>query len=194
MNINKPDSSAEASGAPAQSSDENRRSFLVSFSAVCVGAVATLVPAAVSAVSFLNPLTRRGDDSLNLRVTTLDALADGGAPMRFPVVMSRTDAWCRLPEEPVGAVYLRRVGDEVTAHNAICPHLGCFVEFRNGSERFECPCHDSKFETDGSRIDPEKCPSPRDLDALEVVVEENGEVWVRFENFRANSPEKIAEV
>ena len=42
---------------------------------------------------------------------------------------------------------------------------------------------------DGTIADP-KSPSPRAMDELEAEVR-NGEVWVRFQNFRKGSPEKI---
>ena len=184
---------AAPSSAHGSPHGDDRRNFLSAAMAFCVGALATLVPAVVGVFAFLDPLRRTGDDARRLRITTLDALPDDGVPRRFPVQATRTDAWSQLPSEPIGAVYLRRMGDEVTAHNAVCPHAGCFVEFRDSPDIYQCPCHDSRFEPDGARIDPETCPAPRDLDSLAVDVDDNGEVWVEFENFRAGTQEKMEE-
>ena len=51
-----------------------------------------------------------------------------------------------------------------------------------------------KTTPDGKRIDPEHCPSPRDLDPLAVELREQGgtvEVWIKFETFLAGSPHRI---
>lgn len=186
----KPDTPPQASEVTA---DEGRRGFLASLAAIAVGAAATLIPTAAGLFAFLNPLGKSGGDALRLQITSLDALPDDGMPRRFSVVTARTDAWSQLPAEPIGAVYLRRVGEDVTAHSAICPHAGCFVEFRDGDSLYQCPCHDSQFEADGSRIRPEECPAPRGLDSLAVEVDDSGAVWVRYETFRAGTAEKIAE-
>jgi glycine/D-amino acid oxidase-like deaminating enzyme/nitrite reductase/ring-hydroxylating ferredoxin subunit len=46
------------------------------------------------------------------------------------------------------AVY-KDEGNNVHAFSAVCPHLGCIVQW-NGEERsFDCPCHGSRFTKDG---------------------------------------------
>ena len=47
---------------------------------------------------------------------------------------------------------------QVTAFTAACPHLGCAVEFNAANDRFECPCHLSKFAISGDVIGG---PAPR---------------------------------
>ncbi len=47
--------------------------------------------------------------------------------------------------------------------SAICPHEGCEVVWEQNTNRFSCPCHESYFAADGSRI---SGPSPRGLDPL----------------------------
>jgi menaquinol-cytochrome c reductase iron-sulfur subunit len=94
-------------------------------------------------------------------------------------------------------VYLRRTSETETpqAVTAVCPHLGCFVDFNTNKNIYQCPCHDSSFEADGQRINPKQCPAPRDLDALEVELRGEGqnEVWVKFQKFHSGKTEKIAE-
>lgn len=42
-----------------------------------------------------------------------------------------------------------------------CPHAGCEVDYKEGQEEFECPCHGSKFDMDGNVI---SGPSEENLD------------------------------
>jgi menaquinol-cytochrome c reductase iron-sulfur subunit len=73
--------------------------------------------------------------------------------------------------------------------NTVCPHLGCSVGYNAANQGYFCPCHRSSFALDGAIADP-KSPSPRGMDELEAVVRD-GDVWVRFQNFRKGSPDKI---
>jgi glycine/D-amino acid oxidase-like deaminating enzyme/nitrite reductase/ring-hydroxylating ferredoxin subunit len=47
------------------------------------------------------------------------------------------------------AVY-RDIENHLHAFNAICPHLGCVVQWNGDEKTFDCPCHGSRFSTDGS--------------------------------------------
>lgn len=58
----------------------------------------------------------------------------------------------------------------------VCTHLGCLYKFEPSRERFECPCHGSKFHLDGTKILQEG-PAPRGLDRFIVELkDENGSV------------------
>jgi Rieske Fe-S protein len=172
-----------------------RRGFLVQAGAVVIGGIVGLFPFLTGLAVFLDPLKRKSKAGEFIKVATLDDVPTDGTPRPFSVMSDRTDAWNHYPNEPVGAVYLRRTsdGEKPQAVTATCPHLGCFVDFNVAKGNFHCPCHDSSFQSDGARINPESCPSPRDLDALEVEVRDNNEVWVKFEKFVGGKEEKIAE-
>ena len=42
------------------------------------------------------------------------------------------------------AVYKNEAG-KIEAYTAICPHLGCVVQWNHGEKTFDCPCHGSRF-------------------------------------------------
>lgn len=174
---------------------EPRRGFLAKATAVVLGALALIVPTVVGVVTALNPLRLKGQAGAFFRVATLEALPEDGAPRKFPIIADRKDAWTLFPNEPIGSVWLRRVGaKKVVAMCVICPHAGCFIGYDTKTNQFLCPCHMAYFDLDGKRIDPASSPSPRDMDSLdEVEIRKGNEVWVKFQNFRTGISEKIVE-
>ncbi len=52
---------------------------------------------------------------------------------------------------PVG-VYRDERG-EYHAVSAVCPHMGCRVEWNDGERSWDCPCHGSRFGYDGTVLD-----------------------------------------
>ena len=175
--------------SPAQ---PERRDFLTKAAAVAIGATVGLVPAGVGLLTVLDPLRHKTAAGALVAVTSLTALPEDGSPRRFEVVADRVDAWNRFPRVPVGAVYLRRVaGGKVEALNVTCPHAGCPVEFKADGKHFLCPCHDSRFNLDGTLVAGARSPSPRALDSLEVEIRNGAEVWVKFQNYEAGKAGKI---
>ena len=53
----------------------------------------------------------------------------------------------------------------VLALYKVCTHLGCIYDWQPVNDRFECPCHGSKFQKDGTYIEG---PAPRSLDRMVV--------------------------
>jgi len=175
--------------SPAQ---PERRDFFAKSAAMAIGAVAVLIPAGAGLITVVDPLRRKSSIGGFIPVTTLAALPEDGTPRRFEIVADRVDAWNKFPRVPVGAVYLRRAGaDKVEALNVTCPHAGCPVEFKPAAGSFLCPCHDSKFNLDGTLVAGARSPSPRALDSLDVELRQGGEVWVKFQNFEAGKGKKV---
>jgi menaquinol-cytochrome c reductase iron-sulfur subunit len=173
-------------------SDDSRRGFGANIAAVCLGVLAFAGPVCAAVVSFLNPLKLKGQGGRFFFLTTLESLPEDGTPRRFPVIADRVDGWITYPDEPIGAVLMRRTGDKekpVEAFNVICPHAGCFIGYNPDGKEFFCPCHEAHFSLDGKRTD-KNSPSPRDMDTLQVEVREKGEVWVKFENFQLGTSAK----
>jgi Rieske Fe-S protein len=156
-----------------------------------VGLVAVVVPSVAGLITFLAPLGRRAKGTL-IRVAAVDDIPADGIPRRFSVVAERRDAWNRYPREPIGAVFLRRASADgrIEAVSSVCPHLGCAVDFRTKLGRYQCPCHNSTWHADGTRINPDASPSPRDLDGLQIEVKE-GQVWVNYERFKSGTAEQV---
>lgn len=169
---------------------EHRRGFLGLLCALCALAVPTLV----GIVSFLNPLRQKSQSGEFLKLATLETLPDDGTPRKVPVIADREDAWNSFPAEPIGAVFLRREGDKVSALQVVCPHAGCSIGYVTTPKggQFLCPCHIANFDLSGKRLDATS-PSPRDMDSLEVEIRNSNEVWVKFQTFGLGIAEKVAQ-
>lgn len=173
---------------------EHRRGFI----AVVLALIAMATPLLIGLIAWLNPMRQKGQAGRFFRIATTDALPEDGTPRKFPVIADRKDAWTIFPNEPIGSVFLSRVGsksgkpEDLQALCVICPHAGCFIGYDEKSNNFLCPCHTAYFDLCGKRTDA-KSQSPRDMDALDEIEIRNGnEIWVKFQNFRTGSSAKVA--
>jgi Rieske Fe-S protein len=155
---------------------------LVTGGAVGCGALA------VPTIRFLvAPATGGAGSGRWIKTVSLDSLAEG-EPKRVALVSDHRDAWTLEKDVELGAAWLVRRGDKVTAWSTVCPHLGCAVDRSPTGPGFYCPCHDSYFDAAGGRLNG---PSPRGLDELAARVE-GGFVLVEFRRFRQGTPAKEA--
>ena len=169
----------------------DRRNFLTRTAAIVVGSIIAIVAPVAGLFTFLDPLRRKSESRGMVRVATLASLPKNGEPRKLPVVDTLIDAWNRTPDVPIGSVYVQKTGPKtVRVLNAVCPHLGCSVGYNAAKSGYFCPCHKSTFSVDGKILDP-KSPSPRAMDELVAEVRANGEVWVKFQNFRKGISDKI---
>lgn len=67
----------------------------------------------------------------------------------------------------------------VVAIYKVCTHLGCIYSWTPTNNRFECPCHGSKYRLDGRRVE---SPAPRTLDRFRLAaVDDAGNVLAESE-------------
>jgi len=90
-----------------------------------------------------------------------------GPPQDFPLGSVRV-----FDDEQV-AVF--RDGEGMYAISLVCTHLGCIVTYNDGEQRFDCPCHGSKFTLEGKVT---KAPAPRSLDWYQVSTLPSGQLMV----------------
>jgi len=196
-----PETVNRTSPTAASSQDAPRRNFFSQILALFIGGLILAVPVVSGLAFFFDPLFRRnrrasgGSDAGRdadgfLRVASMASLPDNGRPQIFTVYDDLVDAWNKFANQPIGRVFLRKLPDgSVTAFNVRCPHLGCAVDFRASHNDYFCPCHMSAFNLDGRK---ENEIPPRGMDALDVTVKNGTEVWVRYQVFKAGTPDKIA--
>ncbi len=108
-------------------------------------------------------------------------IADIPAPDAEPKDIPEARIWVvnlgqgRLTDERQPEEYTVTAG--IKAMYKICVHLGCLYKWVPTNDRFECPCHGSKFLTTGARIDG---PANRNLDAFPFeFVDEQGNVLAK---------------
>jgi cytochrome b6-f complex iron-sulfur subunit len=71
------------------------------------------------------------------------------------------------------------IDNGVRAIFKVCTHLGCLYKWNDANDRFECPCHGSKFLKTGTRIDG---PARRNLDVFMMeVLDSQGNVLAQTE-------------
>jgi len=88
----------------------------------------------------------------------------------------------RVDGEPfrsnTGKFFLVHNNDGLLALSWACTHLGCTTIWSSAARQFQCPCHGSDFEFDGSRI---SGPASRPLDLFTITSVKNGAVHVRID-------------
>ena len=72
-------------------------------------------------------------------------------------------------------VYIVRTVEGFCAVSAVCTHLGCITQWRPDTNMIACPCHGSKFKSDGSKIEG---PAPRPLPHFGITLTADGELRV----------------
>ena len=72
-------------------------------------------------------------------------------------------------------VYIVRTSGGFFAVSAVCTHLGCVTQWKPEANMIACPCHGSKFEPNGKKIEG---PAPRPLPHFSVTLTADGELLV----------------
>jgi Rieske Fe-S protein len=72
-------------------------------------------------------------------------------------------------------VYIVRTAGGFYAVSAVCTHLGCITQWKPEDNLIECPCHGSKFKSDGTKV---AGPAPRPLPHFLISLSPEGELIV----------------
>src|SRR5271169_3387713 len=72
-------------------------------------------------------------------------------------------------------VYIVRTPAGFYAVSAVCTHLGCVTQWKPEADIIACPCHGSKFQPDGKKIEG---PAPRPLPHYSISLTADGELTV----------------
>jgi len=98
-------------------------------------------------------------------------IVDAGKPDHYPPDSVTLD--------PQTAIYVVRTAEGFFALSAICTHLGCLTAYKPELGIIACPCHGSKFNKDGIKIEG---PAPRPLPWQRMWLSEDGNLMVDRSN------------
>ena len=125
------------------------------------GILATLSGMLFPALAYLWPVMGRGPKIDMEEVGTLDEIPVGGSKK---VVLAGS------------ALLLIRTPQEIKAFSAICPHLGCVVDWDGPKREIVCPCHAGIFDLEGRVV---SGPPPRPLPSYPVQIV-NGNIFINL--------------
>ena len=85
--------------------------------------------------------------------------------MQTKQLLPEKDEACvtKLGTHPYGLY--RSLDDEIYIVDLICPHMGCTLHFNNIEKTWDCPCHGSRFNIDGTII---KAPAVSSLSCEKI--------------------------
>ena len=130
----------------------NRREFLTYAWGASLGFL--LLETAVPLFFFMMPRFKAGEFGGAFIVGPTSALPPTDAP---PQPNTSGKFWLvNTTDEGPKALYM------------VCTHLGCLYKWAPSNNRFECPCHGSKFSREGFYIEG---PAPRSLDQFVLTTE-----------------------
>lgn len=165
-------------------STPTRRSYLGWLAGLCTATVGAVLSVPLIRFS-LYPLRTRTTEVKWSDAGLVSDFASLSVPAQRSITVEQVDGWRKTISEKV--VYVTRSSTgQLRVLSAVCPHLGCSVQWRDSKREFECPCHAAVFAPDGSRLGG---PSPRAMDSLETQVQ-NERLFVRYQYFRQLVPTK----
>lgn len=147
--VAKPSQEVAASGAGLLAGAPSRREFLYYIWGASIALLMGQLGAGL--LWFIFPRFKEGEFGGEFVLSATDLPAVGEAPS---FVAS-------------GRFHMSQTSNGMLALYGVCTHLGCLPKWVSTNSRFECPCHGSKFQADGSWIEG---PAPRGLDRFVATV------------------------
>lgn len=176
--------STPEAAVPAEEKPASRRSYLGWLLGLCCAGVGAVL--SIPLIRFtLYPLRRQTTEKKWSDAGPASDFGSITAPVQRSITVEQVDGWRKTVTEKVVYVSKSSTG-ELDVFSAVCPHLGCSVQWRTSKHEFECPCHAASFSADGSRL---SGPAPRGMDSLETQVQD-GRLMVRYQYFRQLVPTK----
>jgi menaquinol-cytochrome c reductase iron-sulfur subunit len=162
----------------------SRRSYIGWLMGICTTGVSVVL--AFPLVRFaLYPLTAKTTETRWSDIGPAADFATVTAPVQRSITVEQLDGWRKTVSEKIVYVTKDSTG-QLSVLSAICPHLGCSVQWAGAKKQFGCPCHGASFSTDGACTGG---PAPRGMDSLESAVQ--GErLVVRYRYYRQLVPDK----
>ena len=176
-----PETNSHAAERKEEAGRKSRRKFLLMLPVgIFAGMFATV---AAAAFRFLRPASPEISAAAWTNIAPLSQLK-GDKPVMRSIVIERQEGWATTAEEHFVYV-LPNKNNQVLS--SACPHEGCNVGWQDETNQFACPCHDSFFGPEGSRL---SGPARRGLDPLPSRTE-NGILQAQFQTFENNTAERI---
>jgi len=94
-------------------------------------------------------------------------IVNAGKPDRYPPGS--------VTQDLQSGIYIVHGPEGIYAMSAVCTHLGCLTAWKPELGIVACPCHGSKFNRDGSKIEG---PAPRPLRWLQASLSDEGDLLV----------------
>jgi len=94
-------------------------------------------------------------------------IVNAGRPDRYPPGS--------VTQDLQSGIYIVHGPEGIYAMSAVCTHLGCLTAWKPELGIVACPCHGSKFNRDGSKIEG---PAPRPLRWLQASLSDEGDLLV----------------
>ena len=140
----------------------NRREFM---SYAWAGALGLLtLESGLATYQFMYPRFREGEFGGKFLLGNPDILPQIGID---PEGNTTGKFWLINTDEGPRALYM------------VCTHLGCLYKWEPSNNRFECPCHGSKFSREGHYIEG---PAPRSLDQFLIEIVQGGSTVAQTED------------
>ena len=140
----------------------NRREFM---SYAWAGALGLLtLESGLATYQFMYPRFREGEFGGKFLLGNADILPQIGID---PEGNTTGKFWLINTDEGPRALYM------------VCTHLGCLYKWEPSNNRFECPCHGSKFSREGHYIEG---PAPRSLDQFLIEIVQGGSTVAQTED------------